>query len=144
MKKHYLYLFVLLAVVGCTAMYRLYNALFDSILERSDVIFIKVEEVQGVHPTRLRIYGATSSSAISVRKIKTKTEESVIVVLVHAGLAKQGESGTFQYELSVPDSVNEVQFGHRSTMIWKRGSGQNAVRGTTAIDKRNYGPTVVQ
>ena len=101
--------------------YRLYKSAFDAILESKDVIFLKVKEEPGVRPIKLQIDSATSSSAMSVYKIATRTEGSTIVVLIHAGLAKEGTSGTIKYELSVPDSVNEVRFGRNATLIWTRG-----------------------
>lgn len=106
----------------CVVAYWLYKSAFDVILESKDVIFLKVREEPGVRPIKLQIDSATSSSAMSVYKIATRTEGSTIVVLIHAGLAKEGTSGTIKYELSVPDSVNEVRFGRNATLIWKRGA----------------------
>ena len=84
---------LVLVVAGCCAAgYWLYKSAFDVILERKDVIFLKVKEEPGVLPIKLQIDSATSSSAMSVYKIHlTKTEGSAIVVLVHAGLAKVRE-----------------------------------------------------
>lgn len=115
---------VLMAVAGgcCVAAYWLYKSALDVILEPKDVIFLKVKEEPGVRPTELQIDSATSSSAMSVYKITTRTEGAAIVVLVHAGVARRGTSGTIKYELSVPDSVDEVRFGRSSALIWKRGS----------------------
>ena len=104
------------------AAYWLYESAFDVILEPKDVIFLKVKEELGVRPTRMQIDSAMSSSAMSVYKITTRTEGSAIVVLVHAGMARRGTSGTIKYGLSVPDSVDEVRFGRSSTVIWKRGA----------------------
>jgi hypothetical protein len=115
-------LLVLLVAGCCAAAYWLYKSAFDVVLEPKDVIFIKVKEEPGVRPTKLQIDSATSSSAMSVYKIATRTEGSAIVVLVHAGMARRGTSGTIKYELSVPDSVYEVRFGRSSTVIWKRGA----------------------
>jgi len=112
---------VLLTLGCCMVAYRLYKSTYDVILEPKDVIFLKVKEEPGVQPTKLQIDSATSSSAMSVYKITTRTEGSAIVVLIHAGLAKEGTSGTIKYELSVPDFVDEVRFGRSSTLIWQRG-----------------------
>jgi hypothetical protein len=120
MNKYGWYIFVLTVVIAFAAMYRLYIAAHDRILEPIDVVMFKVEEIPGAHPTQLRISGGTSSSAESVYKVTTKTEGATIVVLVHAGIARKGTSGDIKYELSVPDSVSEVRFGHSSTLIWKR------------------------
>ena len=120
MSKHGLYILALAAILTFAAMYRLYVAAHDRILEPIDIVMFKVEEVSGAHPTQLRISGGTSSSAESVYKITSKTEGRTIVVLVHAGIARKGTTGDIKYELSVPDSVNEVRFGRSSTLIWKR------------------------
>lgn len=120
MNKYGWYIFVLIVFIACAAMYKLSIAAHDRILEPIDVVMFKVEEIRGTHPTQLRISGGTSSSAESVYKVTTKTEGPTIVVLVHAGIARKGTSGDVKYELSVPDSVSEVRFGHSSTLIWKR------------------------
>jgi hypothetical protein len=120
MSRHRFYVLALVAVLALAVTYRLYIVAQDRILERNDVVLFKVESVPEAHPTRLRISGGTSSSAESVYKITTKTKGATMVVLVHAGFAKEGTSGTINYELSVPDSVNEVYFGQSSTLIWKR------------------------
>ena len=115
-------IFVLTVAFAFAVIYVLYIASQDRILEPIDVVMFKTEEIRGAYPTQLRISGGTSSSAESVYKITTKKEGATIVVLVHAGIAKKGTSGDIKYELSVPDSVSEVRFGHSSTPIWKRDS----------------------
>jgi hypothetical protein len=122
MNKYGWYIFALTVVIAFAAMYRLYIAAYDRILEPIDVVMFKVKEVPGAHPTQLKISGGVSSSAESVYKVTTKTKWATIVVLVHAGIAKKGTTGDVKYELSVPDSVSEVRFGHSSTLIWKRGA----------------------
>jgi hypothetical protein len=118
MKTIYRFLFCILAFLmtgSCAVVH-------DSVLESKDVQFFKVEELPRARPTRLIISGLVFKSALSVNKITTKTEGSVTVVMVHLALAKPGTSGSFQYELPVPDSVDEVRFGSTATSIWKRGS----------------------
>jgi hypothetical protein len=92
----------------------------DTILEAKDVQFFKVEIVRSATPVRLKISGLAFYSALSVRKITTRTNGHNMVVLVHLGLAKKGESGSFEYELTVPDDVMEVGFGNGAVTIWKR------------------------
>jgi hypothetical protein len=43
-----------------------------------------------------------------------------LTVNVYLCLARPGLSGSFDYELSVPDSVHEVRFGSEKVVIWKR------------------------
>ena len=111
--KCFLCILALLTVGGCAAVQ-------NAVLESKDVQFLKVHELQAARPTRLKISGLAFHSAMSVNKITTKTEGSAMVVLVHLAIAKQGTSGSFEYELAVPDSVNEVRFGNSSVRIWKR------------------------
>jgi len=119
-----LFLLVLLAVGGCMA---LYNMFFDVILESKDVQNFKVQEVQGTHPTWLQLSGLAFNSSMGVRKISTKRDGTAVVVLVHLSLAHRAASGNFAYELTVPDSVNEVRFGHSVTPVWKRATRSSEV-----------------
>lgn len=126
------FLVVLLAVGGCRA---LYNMFFDVILESRDVQNFKVEERPGTHPTRLKLSGLAFNSSMGVRKITTKRDGSAVVVLVHLSLAHRGASGNFAYDLTVPDSVNEVRFGSRTTPIWtRRASSAPTPNGPTHVD----------
>lgn len=102
-------------------MYNMYNVIHNVLLESKDVQFFKVEELPGARPTKLRISGLAFRSAMSVSKITTKTDGAAIVVLVYLSLAKPATSGSFAYELTVPDTVNEVRFGSSPAPIWTRG-----------------------
>jgi archaellum component FlaF (FlaF/FlaG flagellin family) len=95
----------------------------DAILESKDAQSFKVEELQTTRPTKLRVSGLAFNSSMSVKKITTRVEGSTVVVLVHLGLAESGTSGSFSYDLLVPDSVNEVRFGNSPAPIWKRSTG---------------------
>ena len=112
-------LLVLLTFGGCMALYKMF---FDVILESKDVQNLKIEELQGTHPTRLRLSGLAFNSSMGVRKITTKRDGPAEVVLVHLSVALRGASGNFAYDLTIPDSVNEVRFGSSTTPIWKRGA----------------------
>src|SRR5258708_11291879 len=83
---------------GCTFMHH-------EIIESKDVQFFKVEKLPGEHPVKVRLSGLAFKSAMSVTKITTKIEGSAIIVSVHLALAKPGTSGSFEYDLVVPDSV---------------------------------------
>ena len=120
--KSLLYILALLTTGGCTAAH-------DVILESKDVQFFEVEELQ-TSPTKLRISGLAFKSAMSVSKITTKTDKSVIVVQVHLAIAKPGTSGSFAYELTVPSSVKEVRFGTTVAPIWQRRSSSTPLSET--------------
>jgi hypothetical protein len=138
-KRAFQALLVFFAAGFCVGSYWLYKSAFDVVLEPKDVVNLKVREEPKFRPLVLRMDGATASSAMSIYKIATRTDGSTITLLVHAGLAKRGTSGTFHYDLSVPDSVDEVQFGRSSTAIWHRSPSRtptsNAWAPTTPISR---------
>lgn len=109
-------LLVLLTVGG----YRVYNMFFNVILEARDVQNFKIQEVQGTYPTELSLSGLAFNSSMAVSSITTKRNGPSLTVFVHLSLAHRGESGNFNYKLTVPDSVNEVRFGKNATQVWKR------------------------
>jgi hypothetical protein len=82
---------------------------------------LKVEEIPGTTPTKLRISGGTSKDWKSVTSITTRVRGEAIVILVHTYPSKPGTSGDFENELAVPDSVNEVRFGNGERRVWQRG-----------------------
>lgn len=110
--KLLLYVVAFLPAVGCAASH-------DSVLESKDVQFFKIEQVQA-RPVKLRISGLAFKSAMSVTKITPRTDDSVIVLEARVALSKPGTSGSFEYELTVPDSVEAVRFGTSPVPIWKR------------------------
>jgi len=93
------------------------------VLEYRDVMSAKAVEMQH-HPglTVVRISGFSGNSAYCVKKITTQREGTSILVLVNLYLARRGATGSFEYDVPVPDSVNEVRFGQQKALIWKRGS----------------------
>ena len=94
------------------------------IVEAKDIQFLKVEEIPGAKPPKLRLSGLVFKSAMSVQDITAKEEGKRLMVLVRIALARPGTSGSFNYELVVPDGVDEVVFGNERTVVWKRGQGQ--------------------
>jgi hypothetical protein len=120
-----LILFGIPALVGCLVAFKLYEGLYNEILEPRDVRQLNVEEVPGTHPTILNISIQPFSSAAVLRAITTKQRGQVLIVLAHAGMSgfvKPNSNWGKNFELTVPDSFNEVQFGHSKMLIWKRGS----------------------
>lgn len=124
-RKLVVVLLAVLALIGGRVLYKLYDMAHQDILESSGIDNLKVEELSGVHPTRLKISARLLFSGAVIRTIAEKEQGSTITILVHlaaVGEAKPKTTGGLEYELSVPDSVNEVRFGHSSTLIWKRGA----------------------
>ncbi len=89
------------------------------VLERSDVLQMRVVELQQ-RPTVVRISGTSGHSALSVRKITTRIEGTVLDVEVYLFLARKGTSGGFQYDVVIPDSVKRIRFGDAKETIWQR------------------------
>jgi hypothetical protein len=107
-------------LIAVTFLTTVCNAGDDMILEYKDVQFFKVTEIHSRKPLVVKISGLAFHSAMSVEKITTRSEQSSLVVYVHLTLARPGLSGRFEYELTVPDSINEVRFGNEKAVIWKR------------------------
>ncbi len=92
-------------------------------LERPAVMQLQVVELQQGRSTVVRISGFSGHSAYSVKKITSRVENDTITVIVHLFLARKGTTGNFQYDVPVPESVNEIRFGQKKELIWKRESG---------------------
>jgi hypothetical protein len=120
-------LVVFLAALS-VAGYKAYTAFYNQILERSETWHFRVEEVSGTSPLQLRITTDPLESAPVIRKVTIRGHNKEITVLYHlalAGLAKPTLNWGEAYSLTVPDSVNEVRFGRRAEIIWRRSSPTN-------------------
>ncbi len=89
------------------------------VLEQKDVQFFKVEEIKQ-KPISLRISGLAFHSSLVVSDLKIQKKDTSLLLLVFLSPSKEGLSGSFNYEVSVPDSANYVLFGNEKTVIWKR------------------------
>jgi hypothetical protein len=92
----------------------------DVVLEYKDIQSFQCVEVQTRAPTIIRVAGLAFSSALVVDRVTTQQEGSSITIFVHLAPTRAGASGSFVYELSVPDSAQEVRFGHNGVVIWRR------------------------
>lgn len=118
----------LTAVVAvCWFSYRAYNELYNLPLEARLIANFKVEQTRRDSPVTLNMSGQPMYSGMVVRNVTTKTHGSVLFVTPHlalVGLAKPIAQGTFEYQLVVPDSVDEVRFGKSGAPVWKRHSNR--------------------
>jgi len=108
--------------------YKAYAALYNRTLERSEAWHLKVEEVSGTSPLQLRITTDTMQSAPVIRKVTIRRHDAEMAVQYHlalAGLAKPTVNWGEAYTLTIPDSVNEVRFGHHADVIWRRSKPTN-------------------
>jgi hypothetical protein len=92
------------------------------VLEYKDVQFPKIHETKNKNLISLNISGLAFHSSLAVSNIKTQQEGSSLLVLVYLTQAREGLSGSFSYDLAVPDSVEEVRFGNEKMTIWTRQS----------------------
>ena len=126
MKSIYKVMLGLLVLLMAGGIVALYKTFYDVILEAKDVQELRVNEISGSRPLKLKVSGHPFYSGMVVRSITTKQNGPVIIVSIHLaaiGLAKPKTSGIFEYELTVPDSVNEVGFGRTHSPIWRRAGG---------------------
>jgi len=93
---------------------------YNVTLERPNVIGLNVAEIRDSGFLTVRISGLSGQSALSVKDISTQRAGSSVVVLVHLFLARRETSGSFKYDVLVPDSVNEIRFGEDMAIIWQR------------------------
>jgi hypothetical protein len=108
------------------------------VLEWKDTFQTEVIDATSGPEPKLTISGLAGHSAYTVDDIEVATTGTTIDVRVHlmlanvhralvrAGLARDlppraGSSGGFSYDLPIPATVNEVRFGNRRTLVWKRG-----------------------
>lgn len=113
MKKsiHFFLLFFIIIPVSCKD----YNCY---VLEKKDVQFFNIDEINKDNKTKLRISGLAFHSSLAVSHIRTKEEEGKIFVLVYLVPTQKKLSGNFNVELLINDSVKEVFFGNGKTLIW--------------------------
>jgi len=93
---------------------------YSLVLEAPNSLNLAVVETHTSTGTIVRISGFSGNSSCSVKKITVRRESASLVVLVHLMLAREGTSGSFQYDLAVPNFVEEIRFGKSETVVWKR------------------------
>jgi hypothetical protein len=94
-------------------------------LERRNVIFLRVIELQRSRPQIVRISGACADAFV-FRKIRTKQDGTVIIVNIYASLASpviipwDKGSQVFQVDIVVPETATEIHLGKQDSVIWKK------------------------
>lgn len=107
-------------VVGCTYFGAGCHAGEDMILEYRHVQFFQVSETSDKRPNTLVVSGLAFHSAFAVSHVTTVVKGASLVVNVHLTQARAELSGSFRYELVVPEQVDNVLFGKGEEIIWKR------------------------
>ncbi len=89
-------------------------------LEYESIGFFTVREV-GDDAATLEISGLCADSAFAVKTVRVKKERDSLVVHIRTSLCvKEGDSGSFRSEISIPADVNRVVLGTRKKEIWSR------------------------
>lgn len=90
------------------------------ILEYKDIQFPKVVESDSDGVKSIAISGLAFHSSLAVGKIESKANDSIMTVYIYLVPARQGLSGSFDYTIAIPSSINKVLFGEQKTVIWER------------------------
>lgn len=120
-----LVLLALMAAASFIGAYKFYNAFYNVIPESKDISNIRVRELTAAGPTKLRISGFPVFSGMVIRDITAQTEGPSVTVTLHMAMVGLSKPMTpaglaFEYELTVPDGVNEVRIGRDARLIWTR------------------------
>lgn len=93
-------------------------------LERDNIMYYK-QEIISQNPLILKISGLCGSSALSVKRIYTKSEGKTLTIYIKLILAPGDHdySGSFEYLLQIPDDIDTIQLGEKKVVIWERASG---------------------
>ncbi len=123
-RKSALLALVLAAVAAvCWFTHRAYDELYNLPIEARLISNFNVEQVRSASPVTLNMSGQPMYSGMVVRNVTIKTRGSVMFVTPHlalVGLAKPIAQGAFEYQVVIPDSVDEVRFGKPAIPVWKR------------------------
>jgi len=90
------------------------------VLEQKDIQFFKAEAIRNQKSITLKVSGLAFHSSLAVSNIKTEQQADSLHVTIFLTTAREGLSGSFNYEITVPDSVSNVRFGNEKTLIWER------------------------
>jgi len=66
------------------------------------------------------ISGLCFRSMYCITEITTKTNDLALVVLVQIAPCKKGQSGNFSYPVKIGDNIQELRFGMKEHLLWKR------------------------
>src|SRR5438045_8665612 len=89
------------------------------VLEFADVFQYNMEMNPNTHVPS-KISGLCGKSMLCVLNVKTIRKNSRLVILVEIGACGAGRSGSFSYPLILPDEVDEIAFGRKEHVTWKR------------------------
>lgn len=96
----------------------------EIILEKKDVQFFKINEVNSNNSHELKLSGLAFHSSLAVSGMKTIQKNESLTIFVYLAPAKAGMSGNFEYTIAIPSLVNTINFGSEKAVIWKRGVGE--------------------
>ena len=94
----------------------------ERILEARDIRFDSIMEVKTSTSLGLKISGQTFLNVRRISDVKIIQEKDVLVVFVAMSIIK-GKSGYLDYTIPIPNSANEIKFGNKGAVLWRRGGG---------------------
>ena len=136
-------LYICLAVC-VTALYVIASYLMRPtiVLEPRYTKELRVVELSSRPTCIVRVSGLSLSSVYSADKFTAQAEGQSLNLLVFLSLSAPWRTvKRFQYDVTVPESVNEIRFGKSKEVIWRR--GPNLQIGTQAYSS-NYQSAVSQ
>ena len=114
MKTRLAYLCVLVMSAACVASMKI----GEMVLEYKDVQNFSISE----HPIdggrEIEISGLAFHSALAVEKMTTEVRGDLLIVRVILVPAREGLSGRFKFNVSVPPGVKMVVFGDQMKEVW--------------------------
>jgi hypothetical protein len=89
-----------------------------TVLELNYVQNFKVAENPDMRS--LNISGLVAHSALAAEDMTTDIKDGVLTVKIRLALARNGLSGSFNYNVPIANNVTRVLFGNEAQEIWRR------------------------
>ena len=109
MKLVYVFLAAIVIMILGAAAYILWWHVI--VLETRSVVKPKVVEHSCSEATVVHVSGICEEDAYVIKRVVATVEGPSINLLVYAVLLRPGAIGRFEYDVTVPASVNEIRFG---------------------------------
>ncbi len=113
MLKKKLYIFILLLS------FNFFSCENKVLLEYKYIMDYNLQELNIDGKTLLKIYGKCMHSSYSIKKIKTKIVDDILIINIELSYFIK-TTDEINYELFVPENVNKVVIGNLKKEIWHR------------------------
>jgi len=108
---------IVLLILGGTAYMLWWHTIM---LETRSVAKLTVVERTRSEVTVVHVSGLCQEGAYVIKRVVATVEGSSVNLFVYAVLLRPGATGWFEYDVTVPASVNEIRFGKDKVVIWTR------------------------